>query len=29
MTLDIDSAADYEGIRRFNALEYLLGKIDF
>lgn len=29
MTLDIDPPADYEGIRRFNALDYLLGKIDF
>lgn len=29
MTLDVDPPADYEGIRRFNALDYLLGKIDF
>ena len=28
MTLDVDPPADYEGIRRFNALDYLLGKID-
>lgn len=29
MTLDVDPPADYEGIRRFNALDYLLGKIEF
>lgn len=29
MTLDIDPPADYEGIRRFNALDYLLRRIDF
>lgn len=29
MTLDIDPAADYDGIRRFNALDYLVGKVQF
>lgn len=29
MTLDIDPPGDYEGIRRFNALDYLLGRIHF
>ncbi len=28
MTLDVDPPADYEGIRRFNALDYLVGKIN-
>lgn len=28
ITLDNDSIADYEGIRRINALDYLLGKVD-
>lgn len=28
MTLDTDPPADYEGIRRINALDYLLGKTD-
>lgn len=28
MTLDADPPADYEGIRRINALDYLLGKTD-
>lgn len=26
MTLDMDPPADYEGIRRINALDYLLGR---
>lgn len=29
MTLDVDPAADYEGIRRINALDYLMKRIDF
>lgn len=29
MSLDVDPPADYEGIRRFNALDYLLGRVDF
>lgn len=29
MTLDIDPAADYDGIRRFNALDYLVEKVRF
>lgn len=29
MTLDIDPAADYDGIRRINALDYLMRKVDF
>lgn len=28
MTLDIDPAADYEGIRRINALDYLMSSVD-
>lgn len=28
MTLDIDPAADYEGIRRINALDYLMSRVD-
>lgn len=28
MTLDADPAADYEGIRRINALDYLMGRAD-
>lgn len=29
LTLDMDPVADYDGIRRFNALDYLLGKESF
>lgn len=29
MTLDVDPAADYEGIRRINALDYLTKRVDF
>lgn len=28
MTLDLDPGADYEGIRKINALDYLMHKID-
>jgi len=29
MTLDIDPLADYDGIKKFNVLDYLMHKIDF
>ncbi len=29
MTLDMDPPGDYNGIRRFNALDYLVGRINF
>lgn len=29
LTLDVDPPADYEGIRRFNGLDYLMGRVDF
>ena len=29
MTLDIDPEADYEGIRRINALDYLMHRVEF
>lgn len=28
LTLDVDPVADYEGIRRINALDYLVGRVD-
>ena len=29
MTLDIDPVADFDGIKKFNVLDYLMKKIDF
>ena len=29
MTLDVDPEADYEGIRKINALDYLMHKVEF
>ncbi len=29
MTLDVDPVADFDGIKRFNVLDYLMNKVDF
>ena len=29
MTLDLDPVADFDGIKKFNVLDYLMKKVDF